>query len=62
MAHGSFTDSRHTRSGFGILHVHTSKVFPDTQQMFAAGFLEGWLTAGTARESVLRAKGLGFRV
>lgn len=46
VAHGGFTDSRHTRSGFGVLHVHTSAAFPDTQQMFAAGYLEGWLTAG----------------
>ena len=48
VAHGSFTDSRHTRSGFGVLHVHTSAAFSDTEQMFAAGYLEGWLTAGTA--------------
>lgn len=39
-------DSRHTRGGAGILHVASSPDYTDQQQMFAAGYLEGWLTAG----------------
>ena len=35
----------HTRSGFGELHLHASPKASDTDQMFAMGYLEGWLTA-----------------
>ena len=42
---GSFTDSVHTRSGFGVLHLHASPKASDAEQMFAMGYLEGWLTA-----------------
>ena len=35
----------HTRSGFGVLHLHASPKAGDEEQMFAAGYLEGWLTA-----------------
>ncbi len=42
---GSFIDSVHTRSGFGELHLRASPKASDTDQMFAVGYLEGWLTA-----------------
>ncbi len=42
---GRFTDSVHTRSGFGVLHLHASPKASDADQMFAIGYLEGWLTA-----------------
>ena len=42
---GSFVDSVHTRSGFGELHLHASSKASDTDQMFAMGYLEGWLAA-----------------
>lgn len=42
---GSFIDSVHTRSGFGHLHLHASRKASDAEQMFAMGYLEGWLTA-----------------
>ena len=42
---GSFTDSRHTRSGFGELHLRAGRKASDAEQMFALGYLEGWLTA-----------------
>jgi len=35
----------HTRSGFGELHLRASAKASDTDQMFAMGYLEGWLTA-----------------
>lgn len=36
----------HTPSNFGQFHVETFGNFPDTQQLYAAGYLEGYLTAG----------------
>ena len=45
MAWGSFLDGAHTRSNFGQLRLATSGAYPDADQLFAAGFLEGFLTA-----------------
>jgi len=45
VAHASFLDSIHTTSNFGKLRVVTSAAHPDLDQMFGAGFLEGYLTA-----------------
>ncbi|GFH09336.1 phospholipase B-like, partial [Haematococcus lacustris] len=38
-------DMVHDASGMGHLTINTSAVFPDSEQLKAAGFLEGWLTA-----------------
>jgi hypothetical protein len=46
VAHGVFVDSSHTASNFGQLRVVTSRQHTDLQQMKAAGFIEGYLTAG----------------
>lgn len=45
-AHGSFSDSLRHKSNFGQLRITTNPSFPDDVQMQAAGFLEGYLTAG----------------
>jgi hypothetical protein len=44
-AWGSFLDGSHTVSNFGQLRVSTSGAHSDADQVFAAGFLEGHLTA-----------------
>jgi hypothetical protein len=41
-----FVDSAHTLSNFGKLRVVTSGEYSDVQQLQAAGWLEGYLTAG----------------
>ena len=45
MAQGVFVDSAHTASNFGQLRVVTSGQHSDLQQMRAAGWMEGYLTA-----------------
>ncbi|KAK9864545.1 hypothetical protein WJX84_003217 [Apatococcus fuscideae] len=45
VARGSFKDAVHTPSNFGKFHVKTFGNFKDTQQLYAAGYLEGYLTA-----------------
>lgn len=45
MAHGAYLDSGHTPSNFGKLRVVASSSFSDAEQMAAAGYLEGYLTA-----------------
>ncbi|KAL4421804.1 hypothetical protein ABPG77_009610, partial [Micractinium sp. CCAP 211/92] len=45
VAWGSYLDSLHTRSNFGQLRVTTSGEHPDADQLYAAGYLEGYLTA-----------------
>jgi hypothetical protein len=45
VAHGAYLDSAHTPSNFGKLRVVTSSSFSDAEQMAAAGYLEGYLTA-----------------
>ena len=49
VAQARFLDAQHTRSYLGQLHLRTSDMFPDEQQMFAAGYLEAWMTAGRIR-------------
>ena len=46
VARGSFKDAVHTPSNFGQFHVETFGNFPDSHQLYAAGYLEGYLTAG----------------
>lgn len=45
IAWGSYLDGLHARSNFGQLRVTTSGEHPDADQLYAAGFLEGYLTA-----------------
>ena len=45
IAVGSFQASHGTKSGWAQLYIETSKAFTDEQQMRAAGYLEGYLTA-----------------
>jgi hypothetical protein len=47
VASGTFVDSAQTISNFGKLRVVTNGDFSDLDQAYAAGFLEGHLTAGT---------------
>ncbi|EFJ51951.1 hypothetical protein VOLCADRAFT_103148 [Volvox carteri f. nagariensis] len=44
-ASGTFTDSSQTASNFGKLRIVTSSSYSDLDQAYAAGFLEGYLTA-----------------
>jgi hypothetical protein len=46
VAHGVFVDSAYTASNFGQLRVVTSADHTDLHQLKAAGWLEGYLTAG----------------
>jgi hypothetical protein len=46
VAEGVYVDSADTISNFGKLRVTTSAAHSDIDQMSAAGFLEGYLTAG----------------
>lgn len=45
VAWGSFLDGAHTISNFGQLRISTSGEYSDSEQAFAAGYLEGWFTA-----------------
>jgi hypothetical protein len=45
VAHAAYLDASHTPSFFGKLRVATSAEHADEDQAFAAGFLEGYLTA-----------------
>ncbi|KAK9807611.1 hypothetical protein WJX72_004015 [[Myrmecia] bisecta] len=45
VASGSYIDAVHTVSNFGQLRVSTAAAFDDAEQMYAAGYLEGWLSA-----------------
>ncbi len=45
MATADYLDAVHSRSGWGQISIRTSSSFPDDQQMWAAGYLEGYLTA-----------------
>ena len=44
-AWGQYSAATQHASGFGVLNVHTSAAATDREQAFAAGFLEGHLTA-----------------
>ena len=55
IAWGAYTDAALTPSNFGQLHVFTSEQAPDELQMRAAGFLEGWLSAGAHAAAALHA-------
>lgn len=45
VAHAAYVDSAHTPSNFGKLRIITSPDHPDADQMFGAGFVEGYMTA-----------------
>lgn len=45
VAHAKYKDASLTSSNFGQLHVRTEGQYEDSQQMFGAGFAEGWLSA-----------------
>ena len=47
MAYARYVDAAQTHSYTGQLHLSTSEAFSDHDQMFAAGYLEGYMTAGT---------------
>ena len=47
MAYARYVDAAQTRSYTGQLHLSTSEAFSDHDQMFAAGYLEGYMTART---------------
>eukprot|EP01116_Phalansterium_solitarium_P025523 TRINITY_DN9808_c0_g1_i1.p1 TRINITY_DN9808_c0_g1~~TRINITY_DN9808_c0_g1_i1.p1 ORF type:complete len:527 (-),score=200.75 TRINITY_DN9808_c0_g1_i1:373-1953(-) len=49
-AFGSFDNALNV-SGWGVLKVQSNNTYPDIVQMFAAGFLEGALTAGRISEN-----------
>ncbi|KAF8067359.1 Acsf3 [Scenedesmus sp. PABB004] len=45
LAHGVYVDSAFTASNFGKLRIVTAAGVPDAEQLAAAGFLEGYLSA-----------------
>jgi hypothetical protein len=45
-AYGYYSPPEASKSNFGHLVIRTTPSFQDEEQMRAAGFLEGWLTAG----------------
>lgn len=45
VAHAVYKDAAFTPSNFGQLHLKTEGAYEDSQQMFGAGFAEGWLSA-----------------
>ena len=45
VAHGRYVDAKHTPSYTGQLHLSTSGAYSDHDQMFAAGYLEGYMSA-----------------
>ncbi len=46
VAQGRYVDAKQTPSYTGQLHLSTSGSFSDHDQMFAAGYLEGYISAG----------------
>lgn len=46
IASGKFVDASQTISNCGQLHIQTNGKYTDEEQMFAAGFFEGFTTAG----------------
>lgn len=50
MAEGSFSDLPAHTSNFGQLRITTHPVADDAQQVRAAGYLEGYLTAGKCQQ------------
>ena len=56
IAHGSFIDSDETASNFGQLRITTESYYEDGQQLFAAGFLEGYLTAHRIHQNLLNTR------
>eukprot|EP00798_Chlamydomonas_sp_ICE-L_P002443 gene2443-8767_t len=45
VAHAVFVDSKFTDSNFGKLRIVTEAGYPDSVQVAAAGYVEGWMTA-----------------
>jgi hypothetical protein len=41
------------QTGWGVFQVETNQKYPDNQQMYAAGYLEGYLTAHRIYEMYL---------
>jgi len=52
-AWGSYKDPKHTKNNFGRLHITTSDDFSDKDQVYAAGWLEGFMTARDIRDNWL---------
>ncbi|CAK0735312.1 hypothetical protein CVIRNUC_000560 [Coccomyxa viridis] len=50
VAYARYVDAAQTRSYTGQLHLSTSEAFSDHDQMFAAGYLEGYMTARRINE------------
>ena len=46
IASGEYVDASQTISNCGQLHIQTNGKYTDKEQMFAAGFFEGFTTAG----------------
>lgn len=55
-ATGTLVDAAKTPSNIGRLHIKTSADYTDREQMLAAGFLEGYLSAGIAAPCLLLAR------
>ena len=45
MAAAFYKDAASTVSNFGQLHLRTNGSYADAEQMYAAGFAEGWVSA-----------------
>lgn len=46
VASGMYVDSSLTPSNFGKLRLASSPLYSDSDQMYAVGYLEGYITAG----------------
>lgn len=53
MARARYIDAKHTPSYTGQLHLSTSGSFGDHDQMFAVGYLEGYISAGWLQEAYI---------
>lgn len=51
VAWGTYVDSSERKSNFGVFEVRTSGEYRDEEQLFAAGFLEGYATATRISEN-----------
>ena len=53
MARARYIDAKHTPSYTGQLHLSTSGSFSDHDQMFAVGYLEGYISAGWLQKAYI---------